>query len=137
MQPFESAPSRGYRLNRKVYVREVRHLDDMPLYLATNPGGIAYIYRCHDGTNAEAATDRLCDRLGGGPIADPSLSAGAGARTGKRGSHGIWTSNIVFYGKSETARSSSRACSAPLVCPNMPEHLRVAPYALPESDADD
>lgn len=46
MQPFESARPRGFRLNRKVYVNDVRHLDDMPMYQATNPGGVAYIYRC-------------------------------------------------------------------------------------------
>jgi len=48
MEPFEAAPPRGFRLNRKVYVKTVRHLDDMPMYLPTNRDGVAFIYRCNE-----------------------------------------------------------------------------------------
>jgi len=127
MEPFEAAPARGYRLNRKVFGAEIHHLDDMPMYLRTHIDGVAYMYHCNDGEAAESATDRLCDRLGGASLAEPSLSADAGAKARKRGSHGTWISNVSFYGKVEQARTSSRTCAAPLVCPNMPVHLRTAP----------
>jgi len=48
MEPFEAAPPRGFRLNRKVYVKTVRHLDDMPMYLPTNRDGVALVYRCNE-----------------------------------------------------------------------------------------
>ena len=67
MEPFEAAPPRGFRLNRKVYVKTVRHLDDMPMYLPTNRDGVAFVYHCNEGETAESAMDRLCDRLGGAP----------------------------------------------------------------------
>jgi len=137
MEPFEAAPARGYRLNRKVFAAEIHHLDDMPMYLRTHIDGVAYIYHCNDGETAESATDRLCDRLGGASLTEPSLSTDAGAKARKRGSHGTWISNVSFYGKVEQARTSSRTCAAPLVCPNMPVHLRTAPYAVPTDDAED
>jgi len=137
MEPFEAAPPRGFRLNRKVYVKTVRHLDDMPMYPPTNRDGVAVVYHCNEGETAETAIDRLCDRLGGAAHAEPSLITGAGTKTQRRGSHGTWSSSIMFYGKLEAARMSSRTCAAPLVCPNMPEDLRLAPYTMPDDDADD
>jgi len=137
MEPFEAAPPRGFRLNHKVYVKTVRHLDDMAMYLPTIRDGVAFVYYCNEGETAETAIDRLCDRLGGAAHAEPSLITGTGTKTQRRGSHGTWSSSIVFYGKLETAHTSSRTCAAPLVCPNMPEDLRLAPYTMPDDDADD
>jgi len=137
MEPFEAAPARGYRLNRYVFAAEIHHLDGMPMYLRTHIDGVAYVYYCNDGETAESATDRLYDGLGGASLAEPSLSSDAGAKALKRGSHGSWISHVSFHGKVEQARTSSRTCAAPLVCPNMHVHLRTVPYAVTTYDAED
>lgn len=105
------------------------------MYLKTDPGGVAYVLRRPVGQSAEGALDRLCDRLGGAQLTQ--APPGPGGRKRKRGQHGGWSSSISFYGKREAKTNTTRKCAAPLVCPRMPAHMRLAPYRLPADDNDE
>lgn len=113
----------------------MRYLDEVPMYLPTDPGGVAYVLRRTTGQTGVGALDRLCDRVGGAQLIQGP--PGAGGRKPKRGQHGGWSSSITFYGKRESTTNTTRQCAAPLDCPRMPAHLRLTPYPLPCDDGDE
>lgn len=126
VEPFEAVPGRGYRLNRKQSVAVVRFITEMPEYLETHPEGVAYIVRRPLGQTPEASLDKLCDGLGGRRRSADGDSL--------QGPHGSWASTLVYYGKSGVVHTIGRGCSAPLLCPHMPNQMRHQQCELPSED---
>lgn len=128
VEPFLNRAGKGYMLNRKTYVRSVRHLSEMPMYLQTDPGGIVYILKQPPAAGIETTLERLCDRLGGQTGATPSSL--------QCGSRGTWKATLTFYGKQERVLVRGRGCAAPLVCPNMPPAVKNRAYKMPDEEDD-
>lgn len=126
MLPFATQPPRGYKLDNKTFVGDVRFLDKVPNYLPTDDAGVAFVLRRAPGQSPEAALEKLCDNLGG------TRTGGIGIN--KRASRGGWTSTLTLYGKEEATKTISRTCVAPLVCPKLPAAQRFEPYKMPNEE---